>query len=105
MKAHRRFVSLTDHFSHHPQRFCKEAVLWKRLAHKNVLPFLGISKDVGEFCWISPWMKNGTILEYIRDNSQINTLELVCMNWQLCILLLLIYPDSLPPSSKMQLAD
>ena len=34
-------------------------------------------------------------MEYIRDNPQINPLELVCMDWQLCVLLLLIYLDSL----------
>ena len=52
-------------------------VLWKRLTHKNVLPFLGISTDFAEFCLISPWMKNGTIMEYVRDHSQANPLELV----------------------------
>ena len=80
MKAHRHFGSLTAHFPRYPQRFCEEAVLWKQLAHKNVLPFLGVSRDIDGFCLISPWMNNGTIMEYTRDNPQINPLELVCMN-------------------------
>lgn len=70
---------LTARRSRHSQRFCKEAVLWKRLTHKNILPFLGISKDVAEFCLITPWMKNGTIVEYVANNPHVNPLELVCM--------------------------
>ena len=101
MKAHRHFDSLTVHFSHHPQRLCKEVVLWRRLAHKNVLPLLGVSMDNEEFCLIYPWMKNGPIMDYIQVDPPVTPLELVCMNWQLCILLLLIHTDSLPPSSKM----
>ena len=76
------FSSLTIPLSCYPQRFCREAVLWKRLTHENILPFMGVSRDIGEFCLISPWMSNGTIMEYIRDNNQINLLELVCTNRQ-----------------------
>ena len=39
-------------------------------------------------------------MEYIRGYPQIDTLELVCMNWQLCVLLLFIYPHSLPSQLK-----
>ena len=48
----------------------------------------------GEFCLISPWMNNGPIMEYIRDNHHINPLELVCMNWQSRVILLLTYRGS-----------
>jgi len=72
-------VPLTAHFLRLSQGFYKEAVLWKRLAHKNILPLLGVSRDVAEFCLVSPWMKNGTIVEYVRNNPQVNPLGLVCM--------------------------
>jgi len=72
------FNPLITHRLRHSQRFCKEAVLWKRLTHKNILPFLGISRDVAEFCLISPWMKNGSIVEYVHNNPHANPLELVC---------------------------
>ncbi|KAF9785751.1 kinase-like domain-containing protein [Thelephora terrestris] len=58
-------------------RFYKEVVLWKRLAHKNILPCLGISRDVAELCLISPWMKNGCITQYIRNNPLVNPLDLL----------------------------
>lgn len=61
------------------QRFHKEAVLWKRLAHKNILPVLGVSRDLAEFCLISPWMENGCIMNYLRKNPHVNPIELVCM--------------------------
>lgn len=84
------------------QRFYKEAVLWKRLAHKNILPLLGVSRDVAEFCLVSPWMKNGTIVEYVRNNPQVNPLGLVRI-----VLLKRAYHTSsftsiCSPSSKMQ---
>lgn len=61
------------------QRFYKEVVLWKRLKHRNILPVLGVSRDFAEFCLVSPWMKNGCITNYIRDNPHVNPLELVRM--------------------------
>ncbi|KAF9650320.1 kinase-like protein, partial [Thelephora ganbajun] len=58
-------------------RFYKQVVLWKRLTHKNVLPFLGVSRDVADFCLISPWMKNGCIVEYVHNNPHVNPLDLL----------------------------
>lgn len=82
-----RTVPLTAYRSRLSQRFYKEAVLWKRLAHKNILPLLGVSRDVAEFCLVSPWMKNGTIVEYVRNNPQANPLGLVCTPSNGCIVL------------------
>ena len=52
------------------QTFCREAVVWKTLNHRYVLPFLGI--DVESFprqpCVVSPWMTNGTINEFLQQN-------------------------------------
>ena len=81
MKAVCRPCTLTFKPSNRPtiQRFYKEAALWKRLAHKNILPCLGISMDVAELCLISPLIDNGCITECIRNNPQANPLELVCM--------------------------
>ncbi|EIN04081.1 kinase-like protein, partial [Punctularia strigosozonata HHB-11173 SS5] len=48
--------------------FCHEAILWQRLRHKNVLPFLGIDNTSfsPHLCMMSPWMRNGNVLDYIR---------------------------------------
>lgn len=54
------------------QVFCREAALWSQLKHMNVLPFYGIYKlqDSHErVCLVSPWMENGTLREYLSNNS------------------------------------
>ncbi|KAI3601258.1 hypothetical protein WG66_013258 [Moniliophthora roreri] len=48
--------------------FCQEALLWTHLKHQNVLPFLGVNTELfpSRFCLISPWMKNGDIISFLR---------------------------------------
>ncbi|KAH7922197.1 kinase-like protein [Leucogyrophana mollusca] len=43
--------------------FRHEALVWKNLAHKYVLPFLGITNDVFKphWCMVLPWMERGNI--------------------------------------------
>ena len=67
------------HDSHHQQRFCREIITWKRLSHPNILPLLGISFSMEPcfFRMVSPWMKNGSIVEYARSNPGVNRLQLV----------------------------
>lgn len=43
----------------------------------NVLPFLGASETLLLFRDIDPWLPNGTIIEYIRENDGVDPLELV----------------------------
>jgi hypothetical protein len=59
------------------QRFCSEVVLWKRLKHPNVLPFLGISTTIFPFCMISDWMPHGSVVDYLRKNSDVDRFSLV----------------------------
>ena len=50
------------------QAVFKEALLWGHLSHPNILPFYGIYhlKDAhGRISFISPWMENGNITEYL----------------------------------------
>ncbi|TFK48855.1 kinase-like protein [Heliocybe sulcata] len=62
--------------------FCNEALIWSHLHHPNVLQFLGF--DMTSFhpyiCMVSPWMENGNVLSYIRENpvSEVDTQRLVC---------------------------
>ncbi|KAK0231898.1 kinase-like domain-containing protein [Armillaria nabsnona] len=51
--------------------FCQEALVWRQLCHPNVLPFLGVSKELfaPRYCLISPWMVNGNIVSYLRAHS------------------------------------
>ncbi|KAK7054448.1 hypothetical protein VNI00_003646 [Paramarasmius palmivorus] len=54
------------------QKFCKEALIWRQLDHKFILPFLGI--DAENFprhpCMVSPWMANGTIMQFLKKNPK-----------------------------------
>lgn len=59
--------------------FCAEALVWHRLHHQNVMPFYGVC--IWEFApqraLISPWMKNGHLLDYLREHSSDNRCNLV----------------------------
>ncbi|KIL53938.1 hypothetical protein M378DRAFT_44393, partial [Amanita muscaria Koide BX008] len=43
--------------------FLQEALTWRTLSHKYILPFLGIFVDSSEsfFSLVSPFMENGTL--------------------------------------------
>ena len=58
-----------------PQPFFKEAVIWKRLSHPNIVPFLGVTKDPIQF--VSEWMPNGTLTQYVNKNPSSNRITLV----------------------------
>jgi serine/threonine protein kinase len=65
--------------------FLYEAIIWKRLSHPNILPFLGLSDQSFPLCVVSPWMSHGNIREYLRSNPEINQLQLVCRIYACCI--------------------
>ncbi|KAJ7181390.1 kinase-like domain-containing protein, partial [Mycena crocata] len=52
--------------------FCKEALVWQGLRHRFILPFLGIDSETfpSALCLVSPWMKHGTVIKYLRDRGQ-----------------------------------
>ncbi|KIK53350.1 hypothetical protein GYMLUDRAFT_179106, partial [Collybiopsis luxurians FD-317 M1] len=56
------------------QQFCHEALVWRQLHHPNILPLLGVNIDVfhPSFCLISPWMSNGDIITFLKQNPQHN---------------------------------
>ncbi|KAF5345362.1 hypothetical protein D9758_008509 [Tetrapyrgos nigripes] len=59
------------------QRFCREAVLWRRFTHPNILRFLGVSTTLFPLCLISTWMSNGNIMSFLRAHPQANRVELL----------------------------
>ncbi|KAJ7085485.1 kinase-like domain-containing protein [Mycena belliarum] len=51
------------------QKFCREALVWQALRHKYILPLIGIDRNsFSSYCLVSPWMKHGTILKYLREH-------------------------------------
>ena len=61
------------------KQLCREVLIWKRLAHQDVLPLLGVSalEDRQYFRIISEWMPDGNVAEFIKSNPQTNRLRLV----------------------------
>jgi serine/threonine protein kinase len=52
-------------------------VLLKQTNHDNILPFYGVSTDVSNFCLVFPWYENGNIMDYLKENPDINRYYLV----------------------------
>ncbi len=65
------------------QEFCQEALVWRQLRHPNVLPFLGISKELftPRYCLISPWMVNGDVMSYLEAHPDHDRLTSVCQTF------------------------
>ncbi|KAF8183897.1 kinase-like domain-containing protein [Mycena galopus ATCC 62051] len=60
-------------------KFCREALVWKDLRHPHILPFLGIDRDSfpPTLCMVSPWMKHGTVMHYLKDHGIANIDQLL----------------------------
>jgi len=41
-------------------------VIITQFKHDNLLPFYGVSTTVADFCLVTPWYKNGNIMEYLE---------------------------------------
>ena len=52
-----------------------EAVVWKRLRHPNVVPFLGVA--TASLQLVSKWMPNGTLTEYVSTQPHVDRISLV----------------------------
>ena len=60
------------------QSFFREAVIWKRLRHPNIVPFIGVTRTPLQS--ISEWMPNGTLTEYVERNPGVNRISLVSLS-------------------------
>ena len=49
--------------------------MWKKLRHPNVVPFVGVTQNPLQF--VSEWMPNGTLTEYVSENPGANRIGLV----------------------------
>ncbi|KIO25792.1 hypothetical protein M407DRAFT_50612, partial [Tulasnella calospora MUT 4182] len=59
------------------RRFEREADTWRRLEHPHVLRFLGTYKPEAHLYFVSPFMQNGTLLEYVNDRPDVNRVRLL----------------------------
>ena len=49
--------------------------MWKRFRHQNIVPFIGVTKYPLQF--VSEWMPNGTLKEYLAKNPGADRVRLV----------------------------
>ncbi|KIO19688.1 hypothetical protein M407DRAFT_222321 [Tulasnella calospora MUT 4182] len=59
------------------QAIRREADTWRRLEHPHVLRFLGTYKPEAHLYFVSPFMQNGTLLEYVNDRPGVNRVRLL----------------------------
>ncbi|KAF8702215.1 hypothetical protein AX14_014460 [Amanita brunnescens Koide BX004] len=62
-------LKILHKFSHKSVDFCREALTWRSLDHKFVLPLLGVYKDhlSSQLFLVSPYMKNGTLAQWRKE--------------------------------------
>ncbi|KAJ7141851.1 kinase-like domain-containing protein [Mycena crocata] len=60
-------------------KFYREALIWQGLDNPHVLPFFGIDRDTFSptMCMVSPWMRQGTILTYLKETGRTDINQLL----------------------------
>ena len=58
-----------------PQLFLREAVVWKRLNHPNLIPFIGVTTNPLQI--ISDWVPNVTLTEFVEGTPGVVRISLV----------------------------
>jgi serine/threonine protein kinase len=59
------------------QRLNREAIIWRRASHRYVLEFYGVYKLDTRIALVSPWLDNGTVHEYLGNESRKRDLRLL----------------------------
>ncbi|CAE6538099.1 unnamed protein product [Rhizoctonia solani] len=54
----------------------REIHTWNKCKHPNILPFLGLAVFRDRIAMVSPWMKNGTMREFLRQNVDVDRCQL-----------------------------
>ncbi|KAJ6498752.1 kinase-like domain-containing protein [Mycena sanguinolenta] len=69
----------SGHLDDVSRRLNREVDVWRRLKHKNLLPFIGVCKDIAPLpALISPFYKFGHIGEYLKKHPTVDRNDLVC---------------------------
>ena len=57
--------------------FCKRVVTWKYLRHPNVVPLIGAVMDEAQLVFVSEWISNGNVNEFVKKHPDADRLGLV----------------------------
>ena len=52
-------------------------IIWKRLKHPNIVPFIGVASNPLQI--VSEWMPNGTLVEFVEKNPGAKRINLVSL--------------------------
>lgn len=63
--------------SDEPQLFYREAVVWKRIHHQNIVPFRGATLDPRQL--VLQWMEYGSLTKFLEGHPNTNPFGLVCI--------------------------
>ena len=50
--------------------FCREAIAWRSFAHRHIIPLLGIFEEKSQLFLVSPFMENGTLIQWRRKQER-----------------------------------
>ena len=53
----------------------REALIWKRLTHPNIVPFIGVTLSPLQI--VSEWMPGGSLTAHIKSNPRVDRISLV----------------------------
>ena len=67
--------------------------MWKKLRHPNVVPFVGVTKNPLQF--ISEWMPNGILTEYVSENPGANRIGLVSPPSSIAVRSMILSPSAI----------
>ena len=57
--------------------FVRELKIWAALKHRNVLPCLGFAEYNNSPAFVSEWVENGNLIEFLSTNNNADRLEMV----------------------------
>ncbi|KXN87744.1 hypothetical protein AN958_08220 [Leucoagaricus sp. SymC.cos] len=64
-----------DHGVH--KRFERDLTIWRNNDHLNVVPLYGVFYQGSDVYSVSPWMDNGTVIDYLEKHPSIDRLAII----------------------------
>ncbi|CAE6495320.1 unnamed protein product [Rhizoctonia solani] len=76
IKCPRKFNTFEDEGREALKAIAKEGYQWSKHRHVNVLEIFGLALFRNQIALVSPWMENGTALDYVKKRPGVDRLDL-----------------------------